>query len=256
MFHRYIFSCNKWLAEDRGDGKKERLLKVSTDDKYNSGAMLRDNLNRRLFEDHLWLSVAYRKSNSSFTRVQRLSCCLALLYLTMVANAMWYKTGEESSAGVITLGPISLSIHQLYASFMSSIIVFPPILILSFCFVKSSIKQDKQVKDDDMNELHGNYYTKQKKRTMEPKQAKQAKKFMIPYWFIYIGWILVFLSVFAGAFFTILYSFEWGGETSSEWLIAFFLSFFESLIIIQPSKVHLSLLLLAVSSKAMAHHIW
>ncbi len=206
---------------------------------YNTGAMLRDNFNTILFDDHLWLSIVYRKSSSSFSRVQRLSVCIALLYLTMVANAMWYKTEDNSAAGRITLGPISLSIHQLYASFMSSSIVMPPILLLSVCFLKSAPKQNKIIEDSHRHELYDNYYTKQKKKITNTHQhTKQKKKFILPYWFIYIGWVLVFLSVLTGAFFTILYSFEWGGVKSTGWLVAFILSFFESVFIIQPAKVN------------------
>ena len=42
------------------------------------------------------------------------------------------------------------------------------------------------------------------------------------------------------AFFTILYSFEWGREKSTAWLTSFLLSFAESVILIQPVKVRLS----------------
>ena len=42
------------------------------------------------------------------------------------------------------------------------------------------------------------------------------------------------------AFFTILYSFEWGGEKSTAWLTAFLLSFLESVILIQPLKAKLT----------------
>lgn len=45
------------------------------------------------------------------------------------------------------------------------------------------------------------------------------------------------LSILGAGFFTILYSMEWGPEKSADWLTTFLLSFFQSVIIIQPVKV-------------------
>ena len=59
----------------------------------------------------------------------------------------------------------------------------------------------------------------------------------LPWWCIIIAWVLVALSTAGAAFFTILYSFEWGQEKSTAWLTSFLLSFFESVVLIQPLKV-------------------
>lgn len=66
---------------------------------------------------------------------------------------------------------------------------------------------------------------------------KKKKPFLLPWWCVYVSWILVFITVSLAGFFTLLYSFEWGKEKSSEWLTAFLLSFFQSALIIQPFKV-------------------
>ena len=82
--------CNDWLALDTGDGKIQRNLKVSTNSEdANPGVLLQGNITRKLFDDHIWLSVGYRQTKSNFTRVQRLAVCLATLFLAMVINAMW-----------------------------------------------------------------------------------------------------------------------------------------------------------------------
>ena len=86
----YLFKCDKWLALDEDDGRIERVLRVtSEDDPPTSDTLLSSNVSKSFWNDHLWLSVGYRKSRSNFTRVQRLSCCLAILFLTMVSNAMF-----------------------------------------------------------------------------------------------------------------------------------------------------------------------
>jgi hypothetical protein len=46
-----------------------------------------------------------------------------------------------------------------------------------------------------------------------------------------------FFSIVGAGFFTILYSMEWGAEKANEWLITFVMSFFQSVIVIQPAKV-------------------
>ncbi len=89
-FARYIFPCNDWLAFDASDGRIERELKVCTSAEYKDPcALLEANVTRKLFDDHIWLSVGYRQTKSNFSRVQRLAVCLATLFLAMVANAMW-----------------------------------------------------------------------------------------------------------------------------------------------------------------------
>ncbi len=82
--------CNDWLALDAGDGRIERDLQVSLrSEDGEAGALLPANITRRLFDDHIWLSVGYRQTQLNFSRVERLGVCLATLFLAMVTNAMW-----------------------------------------------------------------------------------------------------------------------------------------------------------------------
>ena len=61
----------------------------------------------------------------------------------------------------------------------------------------------------------------------------------MPWWCVIIAWALVALSTAGAAFFTILYSFQWGQEKSTAWLTTFLLSFFQSVVLIQPVKVRI-----------------
>ena len=205
---------------------------------------MRNNLSRKFFDDHLWLSVAYRKSRSKFTRAQRLSCCVALLYLTMIANAMWYKAPDEQQGATqaLNLGPITISVAMLAASIYSSLVVVPPILLITFLFRKSrekSLQNEDELTEENVAKLYHDYYYGKNtpESSKEDHDQKKKRAFSLPYWCIIFGWVLVFLSIAAAAFFTILYSFQWGGVKSTGWLIAFVLSFFESVLIIQPAKV-------------------
>lgn len=49
----------------------------------------------RLTQEHLWLSVVTCSAWSPFSRVQRLSCCLALLLCSMLINIMLWRGAEE-----------------------------------------------------------------------------------------------------------------------------------------------------------------
>ncbi len=46
------------------------------------------------------------------SRVQRVSCCLSLLYLTMLTSAMWYDRIPEQG-NVFTIGPFALTPEQV-----------------------------------------------------------------------------------------------------------------------------------------------
>ncbi len=66
-----------------------------------------------LADGHLWFSVVGRPAMSRFTRVQRVSCCLCLLYTSMLANAMFYEKGDNGNAKPFSLGPFALTSEQV-----------------------------------------------------------------------------------------------------------------------------------------------
>ena len=68
---------------------------------------------------------------------------------------------------------------------------------------------------------------------------KNKKKFMFPYWCIYIAYGLVFASSLVSGFFCCLYGFQFGKEKSEQWLSSMMISFWQSVIVIQPFKVFL-----------------
>lgn len=82
--------CDQWLAVDDGNGSIEKAVYVSiTTDIPDRSILFRNNINRRMFDDHIWMSVGYRKTKSTFSRVQRLCVCVATLFLSMVTSAIW-----------------------------------------------------------------------------------------------------------------------------------------------------------------------
>uniref|UniRef100_A0A2C9JW57 Polycystin cation channel PKD1/PKD2 domain-containing protein n=1 Tax=Biomphalaria glabrata TaxID=6526 RepID=A0A2C9JW57_BIOGL len=209
---------------------------------------------------------------------------MSLLFLTMITNAMWFKGAEtQTNVEAIKIGPLTFTLAQVFISFASTIIVFPPSFLMMTLFRKCEPKKNMvaqanqaQVKDSrkfrwrnisaSTSQLWGskpkesrmvqfkekitqfiNSFKKRKYQDVEPASSdrsdgqfltpKKKKPFTFPHWCIYIAWTLCFLSILVSGFFTILYSMEWGTEKANQWLTTFLLSFFESVIIVQPIKV-------------------
>ena len=59
----------------------------------------------------------------------------------------------------------------------------------------------------------------------------------LPYCFVYLAWFLCFVSSAASATFIILYSLQWGKETSEEWLISIVMSLFVEIFVTEPVKI-------------------
>ena len=66
------------------------LTPASNYELFDSKQVFEDRAKNGMTDGHMWLSVAVRTQQSSFTRVQRLTCCLSWLSMTMLASAMWY----------------------------------------------------------------------------------------------------------------------------------------------------------------------
>ncbi len=55
---------------------------------------------------------------------------------------------------------------------------------------------------------------------------------------VYLGWTMCFLVSITAAFFTVLYSLEWGGDKANRWLTAFLLAASESICIVNTIQVN------------------
>ncbi|KAK3727540.1 hypothetical protein QZH41_018642 [Actinostola sp. cb2023] len=131
------FICDKWLAVESEDCKTDALLYVANPVDYNSYKRIYISKTARdLYDGHLWFSVAAKPPTSHFTRIQRCSCCLSLLFCTMMTNCMFYNITNEPDTSVIIIGPFKVSLRVLVIGIQSSLIVFPVNLLLTFLFRK------------------------------------------------------------------------------------------------------------------------
>lgn len=82
---KYIFLIEDWLKP----GTETSVNCASSEDLKYSRNLVRNHLSRRMQDDHLWLSMLRRKVDTNFSRLQRMGVCWSLLFMTMIANAMW-----------------------------------------------------------------------------------------------------------------------------------------------------------------------
>ncbi|KAM8855773.1 polycystin-1-like protein 2 [Spinachia spinachia] len=59
----------------------------------------------------------------------------------------------------------------------------------------------------------------------------------LPWWFVFVAWLLVIASSFVSGFYTMLYGLKYGKDRSVSWLVSMSVSFFQSVLVIQPLKV-------------------
>ncbi|XP_013386761.2 polycystic kidney disease protein 1-like 2 [Lingula anatina] len=137
---RSLFLCNQWLSLDKGSGQTDHLLSAADDGSLEDfNFLLKNNASQNLFDDHLWFSVAKRPTPSRLSRVQRLTACLAVLFLCMISNAMFYTESEDTANGIV-IGPIVISFRQVYVGLISSLLVVPPTFVILEIFRRSKPK--------------------------------------------------------------------------------------------------------------------
>ncbi|XP_068117818.1 polycystin-1-like protein 2 isoform X2 [Hyperolius riggenbachi] len=70
-----------------------------------------------------------------------------------------------------------------------------------------------------------------------PSQKKEVKKKRLPWWFLFVGWFLLIAISVVSTYFSMMYGFLYGRESSIRWIISMALSLFQSIFILQPLKV-------------------
>ena len=226
----WSFVCNRWLAAERDDGKIERVFFVSTSEEINSFKnkfWTRTSLG--ITDGHLWLSVISRLPTSSFTRVQRASCCFSILLMVLVVNAMFYSF-EEQQDHTLQLGPFLFSLRQIVIGIQSSLIIVPVNMLIVGIFRHVRLPQHNSTKECDSSQ-HGS-------NTAE-------SPYRLPHGFLYVAWALCLLTSLGAGAVTVFYSMAWGAETSNQWMVSILVSFSQDVIFIQPVKVIIIAMLLS-----------
>ncbi|CAJ1078835.1 polycystic kidney disease protein 1-like 2 [Xyrichtys novacula] len=91
-------------------------------------------------------------------------------------------------------------------------------------------------------ELHEPKKKKSSSEDCPDSDEKQKKKSRcchggLPWWFVFVGWLLVISTSVVSGYFTMLYGLKFGKDRSVSWLVSMVISFFQSVLVIQPLKV-------------------
>uniref|UniRef100_A0A674J3I7 Polycystin 1, transient receptor potential channel interacting n=1 Tax=Terrapene triunguis TaxID=2587831 RepID=A0A674J3I7_9SAUR len=134
----YFFLVNDWLSveSEENDGMVEKEVYAASETELRSfPRIFVAELQRGFFEKHVWLSMWDRPPRSRFTRVQRATCCSALIFLFLCANAVWYGVvGDVNLSHVAVSNLIPLSVDTVAVGLVSSVVVYPLYLVILFLF--------------------------------------------------------------------------------------------------------------------------
>ncbi|XP_035660578.1 polycystic kidney disease 2-like 2 protein [Branchiostoma floridae] len=83
----------------------------------------------------------------------------------------------------------------------------------------------------------------------DSKDPETTRNTSLPWWSVYIGWLLVWSVSFVAAFFTVLYTLSFGRAKAEAWVFTFLTSFLTDLFLIQPFKLMLVAVLFALIVK-------
>ena len=228
---RWTFSINRWLAVEKEDGQIEVTFNRKSTNSFSD--QVRSRFGRKIADSHLWMSVFGKACSSTFTRVQRASCCLSVLFSAMIANAMFYNISGESD-GAIQIGPFKFSWRQIVVGVQSGLIVAPVNILIVLLFKSSkpgSKKGDKYREIDQVQLLV---------------DEVSDTGCMLPHFCVYIGWFLCFVTTLTAATFTLFYSLVWGKEVAEQWLASILISNGQDIFVVQPTKVMLAVIVISL----------
>lgn len=126
------------MAKMRGHDFKFHYLGSSEIKRFSR--MFGHAVSNSMADRHLWVSIVDRPANSRFTRVQRATVCVSLLYVFMCVNAMWYGILKTTNTDDPSEGISSFGWEEVVLAFLCNIMVFPFSLLLIFIYKKSRSK--------------------------------------------------------------------------------------------------------------------
>ena len=98
-----------------------------------------------LTDEHLWFSLVTKPVHSRFTRIQRLTCILAIFFSAMLIN-IWnfsnrLSVNENDDPVLFTLGTLKVSSYSLTMGIVSALLTIPVNVVMLVCFKKREPRQ-------------------------------------------------------------------------------------------------------------------
>ncbi|XP_056196786.1 polycystin family receptor for egg jelly [Falco biarmicus] len=132
----WFFMCRKWLSLDKSDHVLERTFAV-TDPKT---PLLRIDyfsihFANSLKEGHLWISIFSAVASDTFSRLQRLSACLAVLLSNLLVGIMFFNADKDEES------PIYLQYLKAITVGIECVLITKPVEIIIIALLKYSQKK-------------------------------------------------------------------------------------------------------------------
>ncbi|CAH1257139.1 PKDREJ [Branchiostoma lanceolatum] len=78
----------------------------------------------------------------------------------------------------------------------------------------------------------------------------------LPWWCVYVAWLLAILACLTAAFFTLLYGMAYGRQKSIDWLVSMIIGFLQGVFVVQPLKMLFIAAIVAVIIKKLDEESW
>jgi chromate transport protein ChrA len=189
----------------------------------------------------LWFSVFERPVQSSFTRLDRLTCCFVLLSISMLMNILYYGVNTKSSSNGVQIGTyVNLTVEQISVGVITSLILFLPSILLVQMFKRIKRHHSRISKISKiLNESKPNTNDLNKNEKVEKKTTKNKKsEFKFPWWFKIVAYMISFAFAVVSLFFVIIKGLVFGNDMVTKWITSIVISFFTSVVLTQPIKVN------------------
>ncbi len=137
---------------------------------------------KNLVDGHLWFSVVTKPIRSRFTRVQRLTCVLTVLFTTMLTNIYNFnaRTYMEADDDVVLLklGTIKISSFSINMGIISALISVPVNIIIVMLFTKRRVRarRVKFVSDEHTTDKYKRIEIERKLKNQEEEDRKYERK--------------------------------------------------------------------------------
>lgn len=286
-FNKYYFILDRWLAVDEEDGIIDRLVPLAGKDEMTGfNHLFWTKTKKDMFDGHLWFSIVGRPHKSRFTRCQRLTCCLSLIFSCMLTNIMFYKTASASApTDGFSIGPVTITFQAIMKGVVSSLISLPVNLAIALIFKKARSKPMKtNIKaqlgstnahnetgevETEQNRIYSDERLDRSNKSLtnlaandvankgskgKPEKAKKNKgKLKFPWWTIFIAYFLALVTCGVSFWAIVEFAGVFGPEKAQQWLCSFMFSVVESIFVSQPIKVVLLALFFALVIKKPAN---
>ncbi|KAF2367013.1 PLAT/LH2 domain [Trinorchestia longiramus] len=253
----YSFETHSWLSFSHGEnGAIDRTFSCAENNfEGNSFSQeMYNRTNRGANQDHMWMSIFLRPIGSRFSRKERVTVCAVFLYLSMLLNALWYETSEESGVdSYIYIGPIPITTNLVLTGFLVLLVVFPVTLLFAMVFKRARPRKLKRcraleaIEKQKLKQLmemgrDENSASEKSKISIDDKNNEVRTKDVpivkcIPWWTRVLAWILALGIIGVSVFLVWAYGIMWGNIKTIKWFASFFSSFAISLVVTQWIKV-------------------